>query len=219
MDSSLATLTVTAATVGVLHTALGPDHYVPFVAMAQAGRWPLRRTLLVTLLCGGAHVASSVVIGFAGLAVGAAVGALEALETIRGDLAGWLLLGFGLAYLCWGLRVALVRRPALHHHAGPEATAHRPVRWTPWVLFLVFVLGPCEPLIPLLLYPASKGDLRGVLAVVGAFSAATLLVMTALVGLALLGLAAVVPARLTRFGHAMAGAAVTACGVLVKLGW
>jgi len=32
-------LCATAAGVGVIHTLLGPDHYLPFAAMARAGDW------------------------------------------------------------------------------------------------------------------------------------------------------------------------------------
>ncbi len=35
---ALGALVVTAVTVGVLHTVMGPDHYLPFVAMSRAAR-------------------------------------------------------------------------------------------------------------------------------------------------------------------------------------
>ena len=34
-----APLLLSAATIGVLHTALGPDHSLPFIALARARRW------------------------------------------------------------------------------------------------------------------------------------------------------------------------------------
>ena len=39
---------------------------------------------------------------------------LESVEAFRGDLAGWLLIGFGTAYLLWGIRHAV--RSGTHEH-------------------------------------------------------------------------------------------------------
>jgi len=52
MSPELIALTVTAASLGFIHTLLGPDHYVPFVAMSKARHWSITRTSLVTLLRG-----------------------------------------------------------------------------------------------------------------------------------------------------------------------
>jgi hypothetical protein len=103
MGTDLAILLATAASIGFVHTLIGPDHYIPFIAMARAGRWSLGRTMGVTFVCGVGHVVGSVALGALGIALGWAVGGLEWFEGVRGNLAGWLLLGFGLAYTCGGL--------------------------------------------------------------------------------------------------------------------
>ena len=59
MPTEWALLALTGATVGILHTALGPDHYLPFALMARAGRWSRAKTLWVTLACGLGHVLRS----------------------------------------------------------------------------------------------------------------------------------------------------------------
>ncbi len=59
MTDGTAALLVTAATIGFLHTLLGPDHYLPFVAMARAGGCSLRKTELVTIHCGTGNVQGS----------------------------------------------------------------------------------------------------------------------------------------------------------------
>jgi nickel/cobalt exporter len=64
-----AALCLTAGSVAAMHTLLGPDHYVPFVAMARAGGWSTAKTLRVTLACGLGHLAGSVMLGIAGLAI------------------------------------------------------------------------------------------------------------------------------------------------------
>ncbi|HNW44994.1 MAG TPA: hypothetical protein PKI19_10850 [Elusimicrobiales bacterium] len=43
---------LTAASLGFIHTVLGPDHYVPFVALAKARSWTPLRTAVITLLAG-----------------------------------------------------------------------------------------------------------------------------------------------------------------------
>ena len=62
-------LAVSAAAIAFAHTVLGPDHYLPFVAMARARGWSMSRTLRITLLCGAGHLAGSVVLGLAGIAL------------------------------------------------------------------------------------------------------------------------------------------------------
>ena len=235
-QATLFALAGVAALIGVLHTLAGPDHYLPFVAMSRAGRWSLARTLTVTLAAGTGHVLGSAALGLAGVATGLAVGRLEWVEQFRGQLAGWLLLGFGLAYLVWGLRRAVRNRPHAHWHAHGDGTVHvhehrhvgehthvhqdRPdvIRLTPWVLFTIFVFGPCEPLIPLLMYPAARGSFWGVALVTVVFGVCTLAAMTAAVAAGHLGLGRLPAPWLGRFGHAAAGLAVAACGAAVILG-
>jgi ABC-type nickel/cobalt efflux system permease component RcnA len=247
MPVDLELLLLTAASIGVVHTLLGPDHYLPFVAMGAARHWSMRRTLTVTALCGVGHVIGSIVLGALGIGFGLAVAALEWIEGLRGDLAAWLLIGFGLAYLAWGVRQALRARPHSHEHVHADGTRHshphdhaashahvhdelptlaledprRPARasLTPWALFVIFVLGPCEPLIPVLMYPAAQHSVAGTVGVVLAFAVATITTMLAVVWFARRGLAGLPGAALGRWSHALAGAAIGLCGAgIVFLG-
>lgn len=245
MTADITALVITAVSLGVVHTALGPDHYLPFAAMARAGGWSMRKTMVITVLCGLGHVASSIVIGLVGLALGIMLVRLEMLEQFRGGLAGWLLIGFGLAYLSWGIVRAIRHQPHEHLHVHADGTIHSHAHvhegdhlhvhetevesdasvggnnlavMTPWLLFIIFVFGPCEPLIPLLIYPAAEANTFAVLVVVLAFSLATLATMSVVVALMTIGLHAVSLSRLHRYSHALAGFAVLACGILVKLG-
>lgn len=250
-DVSLAVLLQTAAFVGLLHTLAGPDHYVPFVAMARVGGWSPVRTVMITTLCGLAHVLSSVVLGALGIALGWSVGSLEAAEAWRGDVAGWLLLGFGIAYTVWGVRRAMRNRPHTHLHVHADGTVHahehthagehahphagpfaplppheQPVdpagrridHMTPWVLFTVFVFGPCEPLIPVLMYPAARFDVWGVVLAALVFGVTTIGTMLTLVTLGCAGLTRLPMAGLERYSHAAAGGALTLCAAAMKLG-
>lgn len=237
MNIDIGLLLLTAASIGFIHTLLGPDHYLPFVAMSAARGWSQRRTLWTTAVCGLGHVLGSVVIGLVGIGVGVSLTRLQWLEGMRGDVAAWLLAGFGLAYMAWGLKKAWRSRPHTHEHAHGDGTLHRhehghegghlhphvdPAKVksiTPWALFVIFVLGPCEPLIPLLMYPASQHSAWGLALVVLAFGAVTIATMLAVVWLALKGIRHLPLDSAERYSHALAGAALCACGLgIVFLG-
>lgn len=250
-DISLALLLQTAALIGLIHTLAGPDHYVPFLAMSRVVGWSLARTAMITALCGLGHVLSSVVLGALGIALGWAVGSLEAAEAWRGDVAGWLLLGFGIAYTIWGVRRALRSRPHSHLHVHADGTTHahphthenehahphtspfaplplheqtadpgdRMVnRMTPWVLFTIFVFGPCEPLIPVLMYPAAQFDVWSIVLVALVFGLTTIGTMLTIVTLGYAGLTRLPLAGMERYSHAAAGGAITLCAAAMKLG-
>jgi ABC-type nickel/cobalt efflux system permease component RcnA len=242
LSAEVSILVMTAASVGFLHTLLGPDHYVPFVALARCRGWSPRKTFSVTALCGLGHIAGSVAIGAIGLLLGTMVMRLQILESWRGDAAAWLLIGFGLAYLTWGLVMAFRDLPHSHLHYHSDGTSHRhPHRHhtdhlhghsagrnsgnhgdrrslTPWILFLIFLFGPCEVLIPLLMYPAAESNVLAVVAVVAAFAVTTIVTMVACVMLMVFGLNFVRWPAVHRYSHAVAGLAVLTCGILVKSG-
>jgi len=236
MSEEIVVLCGTAATIGVLHTLLGPDHYLPFLAMARAGRWSAQKTVVITVLCGVGHVLSSVVLGLIGIAFGVAVLKLDNVEAVRGDIAGWALVAFGLVYMVWGIRRAIRNRPHAHLHlhadgSGHEHThvhddehghAHEAVQsapsMTPWVLFTIFVFGPCEPLIPILMYPAARGNMWGVVLVASIFSLCTIGTMTAIVVAAYRAIDFIPLRQLERYSHATAGFVILACGLAVTAG-
>jgi nickel/cobalt exporter len=223
----------TAVTIGFLHTLLGPDHYLPFVMMARARNWSVRRTLLITGVCGLGHVLGSVLLGLVGVALGIALGKLEGIEGVRGGLAAWGLIAFGLAYCAWGLRSAWRCRPHSHAHAHGDVDEHQHhhvhghnhahlhgkkggATLTPWVLFVIFILGPCEVLIPLLMYPAAKGGYLDVLIVVSAFGLTTIVTMLAVVLLLTWGLKLLSLGKLECYTHALAGGAIALSGIAIQ---
>lgn len=220
---------VAAGAVAVAHTALGPDHYLPFLMLARARGWSRARMLSVTLACGAAHVISSALLGVVGLAIGAGVGWVQQAEGVRADWAAWMLVAFGVAYLLWGLRIAFRRRRGLTPHAhgghvhihagGGHAHGHtaggRDHPSTFWALFMVFALGPCEPLLPLFVVPASRGDWGLAVATGGVFGVFTLISMAALVLIGHAGVARLPLAPFERWSHAAAGAVVTASGLAI----
>jgi sulfite exporter TauE/SafE len=225
LEAGVSLLVGTAVAVACTHTLLGPDHYLPFLALARAGRWGERKTVAVTLACGFGHVFSSVVIGAAALVVGAGVASLMWLQSMRGVLAAWIMIGFGAVYAVWGVRHAWSHRHGLDHHvhtghraASPDRHADettRAARWTPWALFCIFVLGPCEPLIPILMLAGARGGIAGAALVAAAFTATTLTAMVAVVVAARRGLSLVRSPTVARYSHALAGMTIWVSGAAV----
>jgi sulfite exporter TauE/SafE len=226
MTDNLTTLTLTAASLAFVHTLLGPDHYLPFIVMARARKWTIYKTSWVTILSGAGHVISSILLGAIGIAVGIALNKLEFLEGVRGDLAAWLFVLFGLGYMAWGLYRAIKNKPHkhTHHHANGTMHVHEHTHMeehdhthrnniTPWILFTIFFLGPCEPLIPLLMYPAAQNSTWGVAQVSIVFGLITILTMLTLVLLASYGLKFVRLGKLERYTHAIAGATILLSGI------
>lgn len=241
MQSEIGILAATAASIGFIHTLTGPDHYLPFIVLGRARNWTLTRTLLVTAVCGVGHVLGSVILGLVGIGLGVAVSKLEFIEGVRGDLAAWLLISFGLVYFIWGLRRAWRNKPHTHPHwhtdgtqhihnhqhhqehahvhEAPAARAHEVRPWrslTPWALFVVFVLGPCEPLIPILMYPAAHNSLGGLVLVTSIFAATTLATMMVMVTLARRGLQMISLQKMERYTHAIAGGTICASGLAIR---
>ena len=233
MTAELNALIITAASIGFFHTILGPDHYLPFVMMSWARKWSGAKTTLITILCGLGHIGSSIVLGLIGVSVGIAVNKLEFVEGFRGNLAAWLLIAFGLVYFVWGLRRACRNRPHVHSHTHTSEAAHIHTHShqrehthvhndktkpsvAPWALFVIFVFGPCEPLIPILMYPAAQKSFLGLVVVAGVFGVVTISTMLGVVLLSRAGVSFVPLTRLQRFTHAIAGATILLCGLAIQ---
>ena len=234
MPHDIQVLTLTAASIAFLHTLLGPDHYIPFVMMSRARGWSLAKTAGVTVACGLGHIFSSILLGSIGVAFGIAATRLEVFESARGSIAAWGLIAFGLVYLVWGIRQAVKNRPHSHWHnhsgdvvhthehthAGDHAHVHtagaeRSI--TPWVLFTIFVFGPCEALIPVLMYPAFTSSVSGLIWVTTVFGVVTLATMLVVVLTITWGANLVPLGRMERYTHALAGAAICVCGIAIHV--
>ena len=102
-----------------------------------------------------------------------------------------MLFAFGIGYTIYGIYKYL---NSTHHHHLPKFLVPKKVRemhhlpmdehdkderhkLTPWILFLIFVFGPCEVLIPLLIFPAYADRTVGIITVALAFGTATILTM------------------------------------------
>lgn len=232
MDNSIAVLSATAISLGFLHTLLGPDHYLPFIVLSEAKKWTIRKTMLITFLCGAGHVLSSVVLGIIGILVGISVNKLVYVESYRGNIAGWLFIAFGLVYLIISIKNLYRNKPHTHshHHAGEKDHSHEhkhhdehshlhetdPVKTTPWILFLIFVFGPCEPLIPILMYPAAENNLTGTIIVSVLFSVVTIATMMGIVLAFKMGFSRINLKPVEKYSNLIAGGMILLSGIAIQ---
>ncbi|MFX0098646.1 MAG: hypothetical protein ACFFCS_03625 [Candidatus Hodarchaeota archaeon] len=265
---SLQILAMTALTIGITHTLIGVDHYIPFIVLGKARSWKFRKTMLITFIAGLGHIAGSVLIGLAGYFILGLTGlsTLEGIESTRGDLASWGLLIFGAVYGIWGLIRAKQGKTHSHKHlhsagvdcepehveqmqmseittaeqqeftvtGGSEVTGahthdhehpgthshhHAKKELTIWGLFIVFVLGPCEPLIPMLIYPAFEAHpVYAVSLVILLFGIGTIGVMMGIVAVASKGLIKLKTGKIQKYVHAISGLAIVIAAVLMLSG-
>ena len=229
MSTDIILLTASALSIGFFHTLLGPDHYLPFIVLSEARKWSVTKTALITVLCGLGHVGSSVVLGLLGVALGIGISKIEALESFRGNLAGWAFIAFGFGYLLWAVWKIRQKKSHTHSHFHEDGTvhahshAHSPDHlhqhgktMTPWILFIIFILGPCEPLIPLLMYPAATNSMSGMIMVTTVFSLTTILTMLTIVTLAYYGIQFLPMRKVEKYMHVIAGATILISGVGIQ---
>ena len=233
-----------AAWAGLFHTAVGIDHTLPFVMLSRAQGWSLRRTLLITTAAGVVHVLSSVLVGLVGISLGLTVSSLSMFEATRGELAAWALVIFGLAYAAWSHWRTMQRgthvhvhadgtvhshphphhpqdTQVIHHHRHPRDAGSVLPRSSVWLL-MIFVLGPCEILIPLLMFPAYALDPWLMVAVVTTFGIATIATMVCIVtcgrvAIGRVGFQRLGFAKLSPHVNTLAGLGIAASGASIQI--
>jgi len=221
-------LLTTAITIGVIHTLIGIDHYVPFIALSQANGWSMRKTILIVSACGIGHVLSSVVLGFIGIALSSGVSLLVDIESTRGDIATYFLIAFGLVYTIYGIKHTVRSKKVpngdtimhTHSHGAHGVHSHdmhdtKKSNNTLWGLFILFVLGPCEPLIPIIMYPAATLNSFALISVTASFGLCTITTMIVMTFLGIKGIRLLNVKKLERYAHVLAGSAILICGISI----
>jgi nickel/cobalt transporter (NicO) family protein len=233
MASSLGYLISTAALVGLVHTVASPNHYLPFTFIGKARHWSIFKTLSITALCSLGHIGSSIVLGLLGVFFGLGINQLISHEAAHINWEAIAFLAFGLIYFFWGLWKAIKNKPHKHvhiqgesiddlneHFHGSDSHVHKDGkihRLTPWFLFLLFLFGPCDSLIPLLMYTASDVNIMGTILIVIVFALVTMLAMMSLVALLSYGVNLLPLGKLERYSYAIAGATIVLSGIAIMI--
>lgn len=225
MQSEITILLITAISIAFLHTAAGPDHYLPFVALSRSNNWSYVKTLRWTIICGIGHILSSVVLGLGVVALGWSLTKINFIEETRGGYAGWAMLIFGMVYTLWGFYNLYRNRPHKHfdieqggdiyvyeHKHGQSVAPSQKHKVTPWIMFIIFLLGPCEPMIPLLYFPAAQNNWSVMLLMILVYTVITLLTMIAIVSMGYMGLGFINTAKMSRYMHVIGGVTILFCG-------
>lgn len=217
MTAALSAIWLTAFLTAVVHTIMGPDHYLPFIAIGKSRGCSLKKMLFWTFVCGVGHIVSALLIALAFIYFSHWLSAenFAWIEDNRGDVAAYALIGLGAAYLLWALRHRWQHKhdSGHRHFAVPDNEKSVSV----WVLFIIFVLGPCEALLPIL----TASSVLGGYAVISSaiiFSVATIATMMLAVALGTAGVSALRLNRLEAYAHEIAGGTIMACGVAIVCG-
>ena len=233
MGPEFSILLGTSVSVSILHTVSGPDHYIPFIAIGKSKGWKLPRIVMWTAICGSAHVLTSVLLALGGAAIGFSLSKIDGLNEVRGGLASWAIFIFGCLYCLYGLYG--VYRDRLHKHFDVYEDGsvyvfeheHQHMtypsnrkRVTPWILFLIFLLGPCEVLFPLLTYPAVEQSTFKMFLLIAIFLLTTVTTMILVVTLLYYGFNFIKTEWLEKYLVPISGLSIALCGIgMVFLGW
>jgi len=227
-DQSLPALLLGTLTIAALH-ALIPSHWLAFALVGRAKRWPVRRTLLVTMLAGSGHALLTTVLGLLVASVGKGLQRAIPPQAEHAATSGILIL-LGLYFLVSTRRGNRGVSPAGEEphdhsatHAGHNHADHSPDTLAQrlgsapsvmGILVLGMTLSPCLDLLSV--YVAASSLSWSSLLLIGLLmTATTVAIMTLLVWLALRGLELLRLSWLERNEGLVVGILLIALGVLL----
>lgn len=234
MNQTTTLLIMTAGATALFHTLI-PDHWLPFVLVARAQRWSLRKTFATTLISAVFHITLSLGLGVAALYVGKEflVSVGERIEAF----AGWTVAFFGVVYTLYFLVGG-----GQHQHYFPGHGEHHPVEdyhgdrgdtegagpsrphilnrhlgdrpWGALALAAVVGLNPCVLAIPVVFATIAEG-LWARLAVMTSFALTSVVVLVTASVAGYHGLRQVRLGFLNRYGEVVSGLLLTFIGLLM----
>lgn len=214
MERSFFVLLFSTFFIAVIH-ALAPDHWMPFIMIGNAQKWSKTKLMTATFLAGLGHVGSSIILGVVGIALGIGLLKIKGIVESVAKVGGILLIGFGIFYMLWGLKHMKDEHTSYLSADRDKLNKKRGIIST-WTLIAIFVLGPCEALIPLMFIATFYGWL-GIVTITLSFSVMTILMMMVQTILAYVGIQKIHLEALHKFSHAIAGAIIALTGIIVMI--
>jgi nickel/cobalt transporter (NicO) family protein len=234
-DTALATVAATGFAVAFLH-AMIPTHWLPFVLVARARRWPTARTMMVATAAGLGHVLLTSLLGLGIAWFGFQLD--EELGHIFPWIAGAILFVLG-GYYGWRQfrgRGICHHHPPGTHHAPSEDCGHEDehTHWDEemrssrlvapdtgdWAaisgLFVMLTFSPCEAFLPVYLSGVQFGW-RGFFVLSVILAVATLAGMALFTWLTLLGFDRLKVQRLERHESGLLAVLFVVLGLIVVL--
>ena len=229
-DPSLPALLLGTLTIAALH-ALIPSHWLAFALVGRAQRWPMRRTLLLTILAGSGHALLTTALGLLVASVGKGLQRAIPPQVEHAATSGILiLLGLYFVYPALRGRATGCRHPAHapepaheasdagHSHAdhSPHTLAQRlgSAPSVMGILVLGMTLSPCLDLLSVYV-AASALSWPSLLLISLLMAATTVAIMSLLVWLTLRGLEMLRLSWLERNEGLVVGGSLISLGVLL----
>lgn len=210
--NNLNVLVISTIIIAFTHTFLGPDHYLPFIAFSKSKNWSLKKTLNITLFCGIIHLLSAFLIGFLAIYFKSSLENFAFFERIKSDITAWLLISFGIVYFVWGLNKVIKNKIYKKSLTGSKKYLNSKTIYT--FLIIVFIIGPCEPLIPLVLFPSVSHSYSTLFLIATIFSITTIITMLSIVSLSFVKFN--IKLKLNVYRDVIAGFIIFICGVGIK---
>lgn len=208
MSSPISILLVSTASVAFIH-ALAPDHWMPFAVLGKSLKWSKAKLFGITFIAGIGHMGISIVFSIIAILLGFSLSKVKNIEGYRSDIALWLLIGFGIAYMVWGIKQAREKK-----HKAISEEVLKTKRIAVWTMFIIVILGPCEPFIPLAFLSYNYGRV-GLISVSLIFSIITIMMMLLQSLLAFMGIQFIKNELVERYAHAFAGLVIALTGIFV----
>ena len=153
-------------------------------------------------------------------------------ETVRGNWAAYGLIGLGLGYMAYSLRKQRQGHTHTHLHTHADGRSHSHPHnhhhdhshahpegsiWPAFSLFVIFLLGPCEVLIPVLMVPAAAFGLEAAALVTLCFGTATIATMLFMVWALAKGLRFLPSEWVLKHSGTLTGGSIAATGIAIVL--
>ena len=210
----------TAIALSVVHSIANPIHYLPFVALGKARGWNLTLTLLVAAIASAGHIVGFGIALLIGTLAGKGVSHAEHILHESSHISAILFLTLGITYTIYGIRYALTRNECKdncsshscgHDHERIIRNADPHSGKYIFLLFAMFAIGPCNPILSLVAYYAATTDIGSLALLTLVYYLATAATMLACTALLYKGLEFLTPSAkfIDKWAHAISGATIT----------